>query len=38
MLIKVMLIKQNMCISFVALPRLDTTAVGCAHEFINWEF
>ena len=36
MLINVMLIKKT-CTSksFVALPRLGATAVGCAHELIN---
>ena len=37
MLINVMLIKKNMYISFVALPRLHATAVNCTHELINGE-
>ena len=37
MLINVMLIKRNMYISFVALPRLHATAVNCTHELINGE-
>ena len=38
MLIDVMLIKETCTSSsFVALPRLHTTAVDCAHELINGE-
>ena len=38
MLINVMLIKKTYTSnSFVALPRLQTTAVNCAHELINRE-
>ena len=38
MLINIMLIKKS-CTSnsFVALPRLHTTTVDCAHELINGE-
>ena len=37
MFINVMLIKKRTSNSFVALPRLDATAVDCAHDLINGE-
>ena len=30
-------LKKHISNSFVALPRLHTTTVDCAHEFINGE-